>query len=277
MPKYFSAKEERMYEHIKEGLGDNPRAKEIAARTVNKYRAGHGKTKEAKKSIVDNDLFNSCFSEVLGEIEKGDGILIEEADDWAISNNGLEEEVSMEKSFDQFFTDDDLRKADVEETEDDLQKAGDNPRMAEQNAGYESSNQSAKTTSAPRSAVGPKRVEYEPTQSRQTQEDGTKKGTADYSRVGNDGSNKPAGGFAPRSSVGSKTVHYNPHQSPNIVEKSEVKLPVIHEGHANLLVTSHGNDYDVAKKIEKGTTSPQPSRNALLESEHNRQQREQQE
>lgn len=44
----WSAKDERQYEHIKEGLQDRgtrtPRAKEIAARTVNKQRREDGRT-----------------------------------------------------------------------------------------------------------------------------------------------------------------------------------------------------------------------------------------
>ena len=39
MPNYWSKKhEERQYQHVKEQYGDDPRAKEIAARTVNKAR-----------------------------------------------------------------------------------------------------------------------------------------------------------------------------------------------------------------------------------------------
>ena len=47
--KAWSPRRERQYEHIKEGLLDRgtseERAKEIAARTVNKERAQHGETK----------------------------------------------------------------------------------------------------------------------------------------------------------------------------------------------------------------------------------------
>lgn len=49
MPSYWSNKEERQYEHIKESArkrGESPRrSKEIAARTVNKQRSRAGKTK----------------------------------------------------------------------------------------------------------------------------------------------------------------------------------------------------------------------------------------
>jgi hypothetical protein len=52
----WSAKRERQYEHIKEGLEKHGRpeklAKEIAARTVNKERAQHGESKEASRSSV---------------------------------------------------------------------------------------------------------------------------------------------------------------------------------------------------------------------------------
>ena len=48
MPKAWSNKDERMYEHIKEGELDRGRsgakAKEIAARTVNKHRREEGRT-----------------------------------------------------------------------------------------------------------------------------------------------------------------------------------------------------------------------------------------
>lgn len=48
-PKSWSAKRERQYEHIKEGLEEdnNPRAEEIAARTVNKTRREKGETKDS--------------------------------------------------------------------------------------------------------------------------------------------------------------------------------------------------------------------------------------
>src|SRR4051812_9728712 len=53
MPKAWSDKRERQYEHIKEGLEDRGRseemAEEIAARTVNKERARAGEAKESSK------------------------------------------------------------------------------------------------------------------------------------------------------------------------------------------------------------------------------------
>ena len=55
----WSAKRERQYEHIKEGLlergSGEEKAEEIAARTVNKERARHGETKEASRTSV-NDI-----------------------------------------------------------------------------------------------------------------------------------------------------------------------------------------------------------------------------
>ncbi|MGQ0568263.1 MAG: plasmid stabilization protein [Armatimonadota bacterium] len=57
-PKEWSAKRERQYDHIKQGLlkrgekGDV--AEEIAARTVNKERARAGETKEASRSSLDD-------------------------------------------------------------------------------------------------------------------------------------------------------------------------------------------------------------------------------
>jgi plasmid stabilization system protein ParE len=52
----WSAKRERQYQHIKEGIlerGENEdTAEEIAARTVNKERAQHGETKEASPATL---------------------------------------------------------------------------------------------------------------------------------------------------------------------------------------------------------------------------------
>jgi len=54
MPKEWSKKDERQYEHVKEsekesGRSDD-RAEEIAARTVNKQRSSEGRTKDKKSS-----------------------------------------------------------------------------------------------------------------------------------------------------------------------------------------------------------------------------------
>jgi hypothetical protein len=53
MPRGWSNKRERQYEHIKDGLlerGENEdTAEEIAARTVNKERARHGEARESSK------------------------------------------------------------------------------------------------------------------------------------------------------------------------------------------------------------------------------------
>ncbi len=55
----WSAKRERQYEHIKDGLLDRgtgeDKAEEIAARTVNKERARHGETRQASRTSV-NDI-----------------------------------------------------------------------------------------------------------------------------------------------------------------------------------------------------------------------------
>ena len=52
MPKAWSAKRERQYEHIKESYKERGRsedkAEQLAARTVNKTRAEHGETKLQK-------------------------------------------------------------------------------------------------------------------------------------------------------------------------------------------------------------------------------------
>src|SRR3954468_14253829 len=56
MPRSWSDKRERQYEHIKEGLEERGRsedvAEEIAARTVNKERARHGEAKTASRSSL---------------------------------------------------------------------------------------------------------------------------------------------------------------------------------------------------------------------------------
>jgi hypothetical protein len=58
MPKTWSAKRERQYEHIKEGLLEHGRsedvAEEIAARTVNKVRAQEGEAKESSRTSTDD-------------------------------------------------------------------------------------------------------------------------------------------------------------------------------------------------------------------------------
>lgn len=54
MPRAWSDKRERQYEHIKEGLRDRGQsqaeAEEIAARTVNKERARAGEAKQASRT-----------------------------------------------------------------------------------------------------------------------------------------------------------------------------------------------------------------------------------
>lgn len=56
MPKEWTAKQEREYEHIKDSEqsrgASTRRAKEIAARTVNKNRAQAGQSRTASKSSV---------------------------------------------------------------------------------------------------------------------------------------------------------------------------------------------------------------------------------
>ncbi|WP_327064335.1 plasmid stabilization protein [Kitasatospora sp. NBC_01250] len=58
MPSGSSPKRERQYEHIKDSALDRgaseKRAKEIAARTVNKERARHGESKTASRSSLQD-------------------------------------------------------------------------------------------------------------------------------------------------------------------------------------------------------------------------------
>ncbi|HYQ66552.1 plasmid stabilization protein [Actinophytocola sp.] len=58
MPQAWSKKRERQYEHIKEGAEDRgageKRAKEIAARTVNKNRAQSGESRTKSRSSTDD-------------------------------------------------------------------------------------------------------------------------------------------------------------------------------------------------------------------------------
>jgi hypothetical protein len=58
MPRAWSAKRERQYEHIKEGLEERGEsedtAEEIAARTVNKERARAGEARESSSTSTDD-------------------------------------------------------------------------------------------------------------------------------------------------------------------------------------------------------------------------------
>ncbi len=58
MPKAWSAKRERQYEHIKDGLLDRgekeSKAEEIAARTVNKERARSGESETASRTSTED-------------------------------------------------------------------------------------------------------------------------------------------------------------------------------------------------------------------------------
>jgi len=58
MPRAWSNKRERQYEHIKDGLLDRgepeDKAEEIAARTVNKERARSGEAKTASRTSTDD-------------------------------------------------------------------------------------------------------------------------------------------------------------------------------------------------------------------------------
>ncbi|MFD3538736.1 plasmid stabilization protein [Streptomyces sp. NPDC058662] len=58
MPRGSSPKRERQYEHIKEGLEERgepaEKAKEIAARTVNKERARAGESKTVSKESLED-------------------------------------------------------------------------------------------------------------------------------------------------------------------------------------------------------------------------------
>ena len=58
MPRAWSAKRERQYEHIKDGLRergeDESTAEEIAARTVNKERARAGEAKESSRTSTED-------------------------------------------------------------------------------------------------------------------------------------------------------------------------------------------------------------------------------
>ena len=58
MPKSWTKKRERQYEHIKQGVlergEDEDTAEEIAARTVNKERARSGEAKQKSKTSTDD-------------------------------------------------------------------------------------------------------------------------------------------------------------------------------------------------------------------------------
>lgn len=59
MPKAWSKKDERQYEHVKDSEKDlgrsDKRAKEIAARTVNKQRRSEGRTAAQKQAKSKRD------------------------------------------------------------------------------------------------------------------------------------------------------------------------------------------------------------------------------
>jgi len=59
MPKSWSKKDERMYEHIKDSEKGSGRAKEIAARTVNKKRKQQGRTKGKKSTSASHSRKSS--------------------------------------------------------------------------------------------------------------------------------------------------------------------------------------------------------------------------
>ena len=58
MPRSFSTKRERQYEHIRDSLEDRGRsedvAEEIAARTVNKERARAGESKTSSRTSIED-------------------------------------------------------------------------------------------------------------------------------------------------------------------------------------------------------------------------------
>ena len=60
MPSTWTDKQERKYEHIRDSERDQgastKRAKEIAARTVNKERARHGESRTASKTSTEDRL-----------------------------------------------------------------------------------------------------------------------------------------------------------------------------------------------------------------------------
>jgi hypothetical protein len=58
VPRQWSAKRERQYEHIKDGLEEKGRphgvAEEIAARTVNKERARNGESQQSSRTSTED-------------------------------------------------------------------------------------------------------------------------------------------------------------------------------------------------------------------------------
>ena len=80
MPKAWSNKDERMYEHIKDSQEERgtseDRAEEIAARTVNKNRREEGRTpnKHTEGTGNPNERYESRTKEELDNIAKERGI-----------------------------------------------------------------------------------------------------------------------------------------------------------------------------------------------------------
>ena len=68
--KAWSAKRERQYEHIKESVeeqgGSTKKAKEIAARTVNKERARSGEAKKSSRLVARGHLVRPARRPALG-------------------------------------------------------------------------------------------------------------------------------------------------------------------------------------------------------------------
>lgn len=70
----WSRKEERMYEHIKKSERGSGRAKEIAARTVNKHRREHGRTQEQQDARRKGGSLEDRTKAELYEMAKKRGI-----------------------------------------------------------------------------------------------------------------------------------------------------------------------------------------------------------
>ena len=100
----WSAKRERQYSHIKEGLKDRGKgeklAEEIAARTVNKERARHGEVREASRASID-DISSSRRGGLRshsGEGGRTQAQLYEEAREHGIKGRSKMSKAELEKA-----------------------------------------------------------------------------------------------------------------------------------------------------------------------------------
>jgi hypothetical protein len=269
-----NAKENRMYEHIKQGMKGNARAKEIAARTVNKYRAKHGLTKKSSFDVFfdgppdPTDEVLALMVEhpeeigaMMAEVVKEFGNEVSKGDSMKKDRMGGPYEPAGRKPD---ATSPDPYEAQghaVDHNKGSNQKAGGfatkvRPGGPPEGSGKDEPKQSSKLIAgAGKSGKASKAVGT----------DGTQTGGKNVGR----GPGPDVG--SSRASSGMGEVNRNPHQGQNLVEKG---LDWIHAGKSKSLletVVSKADD-EIAARIEKGesdipTFDRFPTRNLKMEQE----------